>query len=604
MDQLLKQSTAATVKVGPFVDDTDGKTAETGLTIAQADIRLSKNGGAFAQTNNSAGATHDENGYYGVPLDATDTGTLGRLRVAISESGALPVVHDFLVVPAAVYDSLVAGSDKLPVDVQEVSSDSTAADNLEAACDGTGYNLGGGSVVAASVSGAVGSVTGNVGGNVSGSVGSISGVTFPTHFEDLSITDTDGHVTAGTVSDKTGYSLAADQSGVTIGTVNTLTGHTAQTGDSFARLGAPAGASVSADVAAVKTDTGNLVTRITSTLFSGITSLAEWLGLIAGKQTGDATARTELRGTGAGSGTFDETADSLEAVRDRGDSAWPTATGFSTFDPASDKVYLGDGAHGGSSASFTLADYSDFQGAGASLTAEDIWTYGTRTLSAFAFTPTVDVTQIDGNAISGTGSQLADGFSYWFDVASPAKTMNDAGVAGSGLSQQDVRDALQLAATSDDPAAGSPDKHLDDILAKTNLIGSVNVEVTSPVSASGEVEIVAGSDYDADQGRALEWSYTTTVDHTDATATLQVLATSDYLAGTGTWASLGTVTVAVSGGTATVTAELTAEQTAALSTAPALDEANYTYHLRVSASGGNTIHDVIGALTVLRSLDG
>jgi len=52
-------------------------------------------------------------------------------------------------------------------------------------------------------------------------------------------------------------------------------------------------------------------------LFTGITSLAEWLGLIAGKQTGDATARTEVRATGAGSGTFDETTDSLEAVRDK-----------------------------------------------------------------------------------------------------------------------------------------------------------------------------------------------------------------------------------------------------------------------------------------------
>lgn len=39
--------------------------------------------------------------------------------------------------------------------------------------------------------------------------------------------------------------------------VNTLTGHTVQTGDSFARLGAPAGASVSADIAAVPTDTEN-----------------------------------------------------------------------------------------------------------------------------------------------------------------------------------------------------------------------------------------------------------------------------------------------------------------------------------------------------------
>jgi hypothetical protein len=51
--------------------------------------------------------------------------------------------------------------------VTQISGDSTAADNLEAAADGTGYNLGGGSVVTASV-------TGNVGGNVAGSVGSLA----------------------------------------------------------------------------------------------------------------------------------------------------------------------------------------------------------------------------------------------------------------------------------------------------------------------------------------------------------------------------------------------------------------------------------------------
>lgn len=59
-------------------------------------------------------------------------------------------------------------------DVGAISGDSAAADNLEAAADGTGYNLGGGAVVAASVTGAVGSVTGNVGGNVTGSVGSVA----------------------------------------------------------------------------------------------------------------------------------------------------------------------------------------------------------------------------------------------------------------------------------------------------------------------------------------------------------------------------------------------------------------------------------------------
>lgn len=139
--ELLKQSTAATIKMGPFLDSTDGNTAEPGLTISQADIRLSKNGGAFAQTNNATGATHDENGYYGVPLDTTDTATLGRLRVAIHESGALAVWADFLIVPANVYDSLVSGTDYLQTDAIQISGDATAADNAELAFDGTGYGF-------------------------------------------------------------------------------------------------------------------------------------------------------------------------------------------------------------------------------------------------------------------------------------------------------------------------------------------------------------------------------------------------------------------------------------------------------------------------------
>lgn len=132
MAQWLKQSTAATVKLGPFLDENDGKTAETGLTIGQADIRLSKNGGAFTQTNNAAGGTHDENGWYGVALDTTDTGTLGRLIVSIHESGALPVWHDFIVLPAHVYDGLVAGTDYMQVDaVQVEGADASDAVSVE-----------------------------------------------------------------------------------------------------------------------------------------------------------------------------------------------------------------------------------------------------------------------------------------------------------------------------------------------------------------------------------------------------------------------------------------------------------------------------------------
>ena len=100
--------------------------------------------------------------------------------------------------------------------------------------------------------------------------------------------------------------------------------HNPQSGDAFARLGVPAGASVSADIASVKTDTGNLVTRITSTLFSGITSLKNWLGALAGK-TADTSTRAEINATTAGA-SYNETTDSLQALRDRGDVAWITGS--------------------------------------------------------------------------------------------------------------------------------------------------------------------------------------------------------------------------------------------------------------------------------------
>lgn len=79
-------------------------------------------------------------------------------------------------------------SPTVSADVVSISGDGAAADNLEAACDGGSYNVGGGAIIAASVTGnvggnvagsvgsvtgAVGSVAGNVGGNVTGSVGSV-----------------------------------------------------------------------------------------------------------------------------------------------------------------------------------------------------------------------------------------------------------------------------------------------------------------------------------------------------------------------------------------------------------------------------------------------
>jgi hypothetical protein len=106
----LRQSTASqSVVIGPFVDSTDGNTEETGLTIANTDIRLSKNG-ANIVGKNSGGGTHDELGYYTITLDATDTNTVGRLQLMVHASGALPVYHEFHVVEEAVYDRDYASS--------------------------------------------------------------------------------------------------------------------------------------------------------------------------------------------------------------------------------------------------------------------------------------------------------------------------------------------------------------------------------------------------------------------------------------------------------------------------------------------------------------
>jgi len=131
--QELRQSTSITIRIGPFLDEDDGKTAETGLTIAQANIRLSKNGGDFAQSNDSGGATHDENGWWYLTLDATDTNTLGRLDVAIHVTGALPVWREYMVTTQNYWDSKYS-TDYLQVDAVQIEG-GDATDAINAACD-------------------------------------------------------------------------------------------------------------------------------------------------------------------------------------------------------------------------------------------------------------------------------------------------------------------------------------------------------------------------------------------------------------------------------------------------------------------------------------
>ena len=217
--------------------------------------------------------------------------------------------------------------------------------------------------------------------------GAVAGVTSP--------------VTAGTVTDKTGYSLAVapptaaavadavwDEATSGHTTAGTYGGQIVRSTNSNAEVQITGSNHIAADVhefqpdvitsaatdatfvsevqsglatsaalATVDSNVDTLLTRITSTLFDGITSMASWLGALAGKST-DASTLAEIQSTTAGA-TFANSTDSLEAIRDRGDAAWaPGEAGSgdasqSTLLAVQDQVEAIAGTLGGTAISVT-----------------------------------------------------------------------------------------------------------------------------------------------------------------------------------------------------------------------------------------------------------
>lgn len=137
----LQANTAVDLIVGPFVDDTDGKTAETGLTITQAEVRLSKNGGNMAQKNEATALSHDELGNYVCKLDTTDTNTEGILSLMIHESGALPIKMDYMVLAQAAYISLITAKDTgyMDINVRAITAATIANASFNADVGSTAY---------------------------------------------------------------------------------------------------------------------------------------------------------------------------------------------------------------------------------------------------------------------------------------------------------------------------------------------------------------------------------------------------------------------------------------------------------------------------------
>ncbi len=110
----LRQLTSRIVRMGKFVDVTDGLTPETGIVLSgltgageQAEVMKAGGGASIAIDGNTFTAVTGADGYYDLTLGTGDTDTVGDLTVAISDDDVcLPVAATFTVLEEVVYDAM------------------------------------------------------------------------------------------------------------------------------------------------------------------------------------------------------------------------------------------------------------------------------------------------------------------------------------------------------------------------------------------------------------------------------------------------------------------------------------------------------------------
>ncbi len=141
--RFLRTNTAARITVGPFLDKTDGITPEVSLTVTSEkltfmvdvanvptlvlDVAPTASGGA----NDMVHVTGDDAGFYDLELAAADVNYLGRAMLAITDAAThCPVFHEFMLLPAMIYDAGVLGTDRLDANVTHVADTAQTARDL------------------------------------------------------------------------------------------------------------------------------------------------------------------------------------------------------------------------------------------------------------------------------------------------------------------------------------------------------------------------------------------------------------------------------------------------------------------------------------------
>lgn len=127
---IIPQGSAYTFRAGPFISLADAKTRITNATINQSDRRLSKAGGAYAQSATTGALSHEANGFYSCTLDAADVGTLGSLVLDIDVANCFAVKHVFQVVSADAYAALNGSGNGIRANVTAINSLTASAIRL------------------------------------------------------------------------------------------------------------------------------------------------------------------------------------------------------------------------------------------------------------------------------------------------------------------------------------------------------------------------------------------------------------------------------------------------------------------------------------------
>lgn len=294
MTLMIPQSTAFTCVFKAFLSS-DHVSEATAKTIA---ITISKNG-ATSFSNPNAGATNATemaSGWYKVALDTTDTGTTGPLAVRGTASGIDDVGVLLQVVKAtnggwtAIPDTAVTTNGSLITAGTSSAQLTTSSGQVTVGTnnDKTGYSLS--QAFPTNFSSMAIDASGRV------DLSKILGGAIPTpNVTGVPIVDLKYVLGTAITETATGRDAASLTKLLDVATPVLTAASVNQTGDSYARLGAPAGASVSADVAAVKSDSGSIKTqtdKLTFTVANQIdANVLDWKSSAAPAMTGDAYAR-------------------------------------------------------------------------------------------------------------------------------------------------------------------------------------------------------------------------------------------------------------------------------------------------------------------------